>query len=87
MGFEGSISITYGTLDYMFLILDTEDVPLKQIMPCLAILSQKRENDIAIIIKKTHNFVRKTKNYLKNPQMTLRNYIQIYQRKGKKKGS
>ena len=37
--------------------------------------------------KKLHNFVRKTKSYLKSPQMTLRNYIQISQRKRKKKGS
>ena len=37
--------------------------------------------------EKPHNFVRKTKNYLKKHQMTLRSYIQISQRKGKKKGS
>ena len=54
-------------------------------MSCLAILSQISENDnIGNIIKKPHNFVRKTKNYLKKPQITLRNYIQ---RKGKKKDS
>ena len=87
MGFEDSINITYGNLDYIFPILDTDGVKGKQIMPCLVILSQKSENDIANIIKKPHNFVRKSKNYLKKPQITLRNYIQISQRKGKKKGS
>ena len=54
----------------------------------LAYSIQKSENDITNIIKKNpHNFVRKTKSYLKNPQMTLRNYIQISQRKRKKKDS
>ena len=53
MEFEDSINITYGILDYIFQILDTEDVPVKQIIPCLAILSQKSENDIANIIKKS----------------------------------
>ena len=38
------------------------------------------------IVKKTHNVIRKTKTYLKKKiQMILRNYIQISQRKGKKK--
>ena len=46
-GVEDSINITCGILDYSFQILDTEDVSVKQIMPCLAILSQKSENDIA----------------------------------------
>ena len=67
------INITYGILDYIFQILDTEDVPVNQVMPCLAILSQKSENYIANIIKKPHNFVRKTKNYLKKSGITLRN--------------
>ena len=47
MEFEDSINITYGILDSIFQILDTEDVPLQRIMPCLAILSQKSENYIA----------------------------------------
>ena len=38
--------------DHIFQILDTEDVPVKQIIPCLPLLSQKSENDIANIIKK-----------------------------------
>ena len=47
--------------------MDTEDVPIKQIISCLPILSQKSENNIANTIQK-HNFTGKTKNYLKkNP--------------------
>ena len=46
---------------------------------------EKNESDIANIVKKLHNFTRKTKNYLKKPEMTLKRYIQILQRKGKKK--
>ena len=42
MEFEDSIYITYGILDYIFQILDTEDAKVKQIMRCLAILSQKK---------------------------------------------
>ena len=83
MEFEDSTNITYGILDYIFQVLDTEDAPVKQILSCLAILSQKSENDITNIIKKSQNFVRKTKNHLKKSlKMTLRNYIQISQRKG-----
>ena len=76
MELEVSINITYGIFDYIYQVLDIEDVP-KQIMPCLAILSQKSQNNIANIIKKPHNFVRKTKNNLKRTQMNLRSYIQI----------
>ena len=58
----------YHILDYTSQILDTEDFPVKQILPSLAILSQKRycqhQNNIAKIIKKPHNFVTKTKNSL-----------------------
>ena len=36
-------------------------------IPCLAIQFEKNETDNANIIKKPHNFVRKTKNYLKKP--------------------
>ena len=65
---EDSINITYGVLDTM---LDTEKVPVTQIIPCVAILSKKRESHIANIFKKPHNFMRKTKNYLsKNPNDT-----------------
>ena len=38
MEFEDSINIAYDILDYIFHMLDTEDVPVKQIMPGLAIL-------------------------------------------------
>ena len=81
---QNSINFTYVILDNIFQILDAENVPAKQIIPCLAILSQKSENDIANFVKKTHNFIRKTKSYLKKTQMTLRNYIQVSPRKGKK---
>ena len=39
--------------DHIFQILDTEDVPVKHIIPCLP-LSQKSENDIANIKKKNN---------------------------------
>ena len=65
----------YHILDYTFQILDTEDFPVKQILPSLAILSQKRycqhQNDIAKIIKKPQNFVTKTKNSLEKKQNDL----------------
>ena len=38
---EDSINITYGVLDTIFKMLDTEKVPVTQIIPCLAILSKK----------------------------------------------
>ena len=42
---ENSINITYaigyGLLDNIFQILDTENVPVTQIIPCLAMLSKK----------------------------------------------
>ena len=59
MELEGSINIVYGILHHIFQILDTEDVPLKQIIPCLAILLQKSKNDIGNIIKKTRQFCEK----------------------------
>ena len=62
---EDSINITCGILDSIFQILDTENVPVTQIVPCLAILLKKNESDIANIVKKNHNFMRKTRNYLK----------------------
>ena len=49
-------------------------------------LSKKNESDIANIFKKIHNFMRKNKNYLRKTEMTLKRYIQIFQRKEKKKG-
>ena len=41
--------------------MDADDIPVKQLITCLAIQSQKSEDDIANFIRKTHNFVRKTK--------------------------
>ena len=64
MELQNSINITYGILDNIFQILDTENVPVKQIIPCLTILLKKSQNDIANIVKKPHNFMRKTKSYL-----------------------
>ena len=49
MELENSINIEYGILHHIFQILDTEDVPVKQIIPCLAILLQKSKNNIANI--------------------------------------
>ena len=49
---EDSINITYGILDNIFQILDTENVPVTQIIPFLAILLKKSESDIANIVKK-----------------------------------
>ena len=58
--------VFYGILFYgIFQILDAENVPVKQIIPYLAILSKKSEIDIVDIVKKTHNYIRKTKSYLK----------------------
>ena len=87
MEFEDSIYITYGILDYIFQMLDTEDANVKQIMRYLTTLSQKSENDIAKHYQEKHNFMTKTKNYLKKLQITLRNYIQFSQKKGKETGS
>ena len=47
---EDSINITYGILENIFQIW--ENVPVMQIIPCLAILSKKSECDIANIVKK-----------------------------------
>ena len=57
----------------------------KEITPCLAILSQKSENDTANIIKKHIILREKLKIKRKKTQMALRNYIQTSQRIGKKK--
>ena len=83
---EDSINITYGILDTIFQILDTENEPVTQIIICLAILSKKSERDIIDIVKKTQNFKRKTNTYLGKTQMPLKNYIQVSQVKIKKKG-
>ena len=82
-----SINITYGILDSISHILHTENLAVTQIIPTILLnSSEKSESDIANIIKKTPNFMRKTKKNLKKPLMTLKQYIQIFQKKGKKKG-
>ena len=53
MELEDSINITYGILDNISQILDTENVSVTQIIPCLAILSKKGESDIVNIVKKS----------------------------------
>ena len=71
---------------WSFKVLDEEDISAKQTIPCLATLSKKSENVIANIVKKPHIFVKKKlKTTLKKPQMILRNYIQISQKKEQKK--
>ena len=50
---EDSINITYRILDKVFQILDTENVPVIQTIPCLTILSKKSGSDIANIVKKS----------------------------------
>ena len=44
---------TYGILDNTFQILDTENMSVTQIIPCLAILLKKSESDIVNIVKKS----------------------------------
>ena len=63
---EDPLSTTHGLLDQIFKVLDEENISTNQIIPCLATLSKKSENVIANIVKKTHNFVKKTKTYLQN---------------------
>ena len=51
---EDSINITYGILDNIFQILGTENVPVTQIIPCLAILLKKKIGSvISNIVKKS----------------------------------
>ena len=70
--------------DHIFQILDTEDVPVKHIIPCLP-LSQKSENDIANIKKKKQlNFVRKTNIYLKKTPNNLEKLHRDFSKEGKK---
>ena len=74
---EDYINITYGILDNILQILDTENVPVMQIIPCLAILSKKLKMILSTLSKKPDDFMRETKNYFKKTQMTLKNYIVI----------
>ena len=47
--------------------MDADDIPVKQLITCLAVQSQKSEDDIANFIRKTHNFVRKSKSTYNDP--------------------
>ena len=58
-------------MDYIFQILDTDDVSAKYKMSSLDVLSSNSENDIANI-NKSHDFVRKPKNYLRKPKNYLK---------------
>ena len=62
---EDYINITYGILDNILQILDTENVPVMQIIPYLAILSKKLKVILPTLSKKPDDFMRKTKNYFK----------------------
>ena len=54
---------------FCFINSNPEDISAKQIIRYLVTLSKKSENAIANTVKKPHNFVPKTKNYLqKNPE-------------------
>ena len=64
---EDSTNITYGILDNIFQVLDTENVSYAN-NTILGNSLKKGESDIANIVKKPHNFMRKTKNYLKKPK-------------------
>ena len=64
---EDPINITYGILDQIFKVLGDKDISAMQLIQCLATTSKKSENIIMKIVKK-HNFVKKTKNYLKKPK-------------------
>ena len=91
MEFEVSMNITFDILYYIFQILDTEDVPVKQIMSCLPILSQKRwkwychhhHHHHHHQKKKKHNFLRKTKNYPKKPPSDLQKLNPDFSEEGK----
>ena len=68
MEFEDSTNFIYGILDYIFQIMDTEDVPEKQIMLCLALLLQGSENDIPTSSKNYIILWEKLKIIWKNPK-------------------
>ena len=53
MELEDSINITYGILDNIFQILDTEIVSAMKITTYLAIPSKESESDIVNIVKKS----------------------------------
>ena len=50
---EDSINITYGILDNIFQILDTDNVPVTQIIPCPAILLKKKMEVLSPTLSKS----------------------------------
>ena len=84
---EDSINITCGVLEkHHFKMLDTEEVPVTKIIPCLKVVSgNKRESGIAKIVKKPHNFMRKTKNYLKKTPNDIEKLHPDFSDEGNKK--
>ena len=58
-------------------------MPFTQMIPSLAILSKKSESGIANIVKKTYNFTRKTKNYLKKKPGTIEKLHPDFSEEGK----
>ena len=86
---ENFINITYGLLDNIFQILDTDwtlDIgywilPVTQVIPCSVMLSKKKWKWYCQFFQKNPIILReKLKIILKKPQMTLKSYIQISQR-------
>ena len=67
-------------------MLDTEEVPVTKIIPCLKVVSgNKRASGIANIVKKAHNFMRKTKNYLKKNPNDIEKLHSDFSDEGKEK--
>ena len=63
---QNSINITYGILGNILQILDAErECSSEASNTMLGNSIKKSENDIANIVKRPHNFIRKTKSYLK----------------------
>ena len=55
--------------------MDADDIPVKQLITCLAVQSQKSEDDIANFIRKTHNFVRKSKSTYNDPFVIPHHFV------------
>ena len=53
MKLEDSKNITYGVLNNIFQILNTQNVSVTQVIPCLNILSKKSESNTVYIVKKS----------------------------------
>ena len=66
---EDSINITYGILDNIFQILDTENVTVTQIIPCVAILLKKKVEVLSPTLSKSQK--------LSVPGLKVRKFFQI----------